>query len=188
MTLKILAGEFGGRILKAPKGTQTRPTTSMVRKAVFDILQPKIEDTIFLDLFSGSGLIGIEALSRGAKQAIFIDAHFEAIRAVKENLTLLKIENRAMVIQSDVFKGMMKLQEMGTQCDIIYADPPYDKSNLYTELLKFLDHSSLLKPQGDLFVESGLPLDLKSFALQTLTPLPSRKYGASILHPFVKKV
>jgi 16S rRNA (guanine966-N2)-methyltransferase len=66
MTLKILGGEFGGRLLKAPKGTQTRPTTSMVRKAVFDILQPIIQDAVFLDLFSGSGAMGIEALSRGA--------------------------------------------------------------------------------------------------------------------------
>jgi len=189
MTLKILAGEFGGRLLKAPKGSQTRPTTSMVRKAVFDILQPKIESAVFLDLFSGSGLMGIEALSRGAKQAIFIDSHYEAMRAVKENLALLKIESRAMILQIDVFKGMIKLQEMGAQCDIIYADPPYDKSNLYLELLKFFDQSSLLKPEGDLFLESPFPspIDKAPLALTTLIPLATRRYGASVLYPYVKK-
>lgn len=189
MTLKILAGEFGGRLLKAPKGTQTRPTTSLLRKAVFDILQTKISEAIFLDLFSGSGLMGIEALSRGAKQAIFIDNHVEAIRALKENLALLKIDSRAKILQIDVFKGMIKLQEMGIQCDIIYADPPYDKSTLYLELLKYLDLSPLLKPQGDLLLESPFPSPLEEapMELKTLAPLPSRRYGASVLYPYIKK-
>ena len=133
--------------------------------------------------------MGIEALSRGAKQAIFIDSHYEAMRAVKENLALLKIESRAMTLQIDVFKGMTKLEEMGTQCDIIYADPPYDKSNLYLELLKFFDQSTLLKQEGDLFLESPFPspIDKSPIALTTLIPRATRRYGASVLYPYVKK-
>jgi 16S rRNA (guanine(966)-N(2))-methyltransferase RsmD len=185
MTLKILGGEFGGRLLKAPKGTQTRPTTSMLRKAVFDILQPRIQAALFLDLFSGSGAMGIEALSRGAKQAIFVDSHREAIKALRENLALLKIETQALIIQNDVFKALTKLQEMNLTFDIIYADPPYDKTNLYLELLKFFDRSTLLAPEGVLFLESPVPSPLQNLLLEHLRPLPPRRYGASELHQFI---
>ncbi|MGH2638207.1 MAG: 16S rRNA (guanine(966)-N(2))-methyltransferase RsmD [Rhabdochlamydiaceae bacterium] len=185
MTLKILGGEFSGRLLKAPKGTQTRPTTSMLRKAVFDILQPTIQDAVFLDLFSGSGAMGIEALSRGARLAIFVDCHRAAIQTLKENLSLLNLEAKSRIIQSDVFKALTKLQEMNTICDIIYADPPYDKSKLYLELLKFFDTSPLLRPQGMLFLESPTPSPLENLSLTHLKPLSSRKYGSSTLFQFL---
>ncbi len=186
MTLKILGGEWGGRLLKAPKGKQTRPTTSIMRKAVFDILQPHIHSATFLDLFAGSGAMGIEALSRGAERAIFVDSHREAIRCLKENLALLKIESRSLVIQSDVFKALLKLQEMGVQCDVIYADPPYDQSQLYPKILYFLDRTLLLKDKGILFVESPIPSPLENLSdtLKHLIPHPPRKYGASELYYF----
>lgn len=186
MTLKILGGEFGGRLLKVPKGDQTRPTTSMVRKAIFDILQPSISGAVFLDLFSGSGAMGIEALSRGAKQAIFVDSHREAIRCLKENLALLKITTQAVVFHLDVFKALMKLQEMQTVCDIIYADPPYDRSKTYLELLSFFDQSPLLKPQGTLLVESPIPSPLENLPipLKHLRSLPPRRYGTSQVYQF----
>lgn len=186
MTLKILGGEFGGRLLKAPKGTQTRPTTSMLRKAVFDILQPQIQGAVFLDLFSGSGAMGIEALSRGAKEAVFVDSHREAIHTLRENLALLKIEAKAHVIQNDVFKALKKLQEMNLFCDIIYADPPYDRSKLYQEILTFFDRGALLKPEGVLFVEAPAPSPLQEQvkALKHLKPLHPRRYGTSELYQF----
>lgn len=188
MTLKVLGGEFGGRLLKAPKGDQTRPTTSMLRKAIFDILQPTISGAVFLDLFSGSGAMGIEALSRGAKQAIFVDSHREAIRCLKENLSLLKITTQALVFHLDVFKALVKLQEMEMVCDIIYVDPPYDRSKTYLELMTYLDQSSLLKPQGILLVESPTPSPLEnlSISLKSLKPLPLRRYGASQIHQYLK--
>ncbi len=187
MTLKILGGEFGGRLLKAPKGSQTRPTTSMLRKAVFDILQPQIQGAVFLDLFAGSGAMGIEALSRGASRAIFIDSHREAIRALKENLSLLKIESKAHVIQNDVFKALTKLQEMNILCDIVYADPPYDRTKIYTELLTFFDEHALIKPGGVLFMESPVPSPLAeiSHAFKQLKALPIRKYGNTELYSYV---
>ncbi len=187
MTLKVLAGEFGGRLLKAPKGSQTRPTTSMLRKAVFDILQPRIQDAVFLDLFSGSGAMGIEALSRGAKKAIFIDSHKDAILCLKENLALLKLESKALIIQNDVFKALKKLEEMKAYCDIIYVDPPYDRSNLYLELLMFFEKSSLLKADGTLLLESPIPSPLQSlpFVLSHLKPLTPRRYSNSELYQFI---
>lgn len=189
MTLKILGGEYGGRLLKAPRGEQTRPTTSMVRKAVFDILQPAIQDAVFLDLFSGSGAMGIEALSRGAKQAIFIDAHREAIHCLKENLSLLKIKAHAVVLHQDVFKALTKLQEMKISCDIIYADPPYHRSKLYLELLACLDHGELLKPQGVLLMESPVPSPLENppITLKHLSCFSMRRYGATQLYQYTKK-
>lgn len=187
MSLKILGGEFGGRLLKAPKGDQTRPTTSMLRKAVFDILQPKIHGAIFLDLFSGSGAMGIEAVSRGAAKAIFVDSHREAIRALKDNITLLKIEDRTEVMQSDVFKALLLLQKRGAVCDLIYADPPYDKSQLYRDLLVFFDASPLLAPHGTLFIESPAPSPYKkeAYSLRRLRELPTRSYGATELYQYI---
>lgn len=186
MTLKILGGEFGGRILKAPKGVQTRPTTSMLRKAVFDILQPKIQDAIFLDLFAGSGAMGIEALSRGAQQAIFVDSHRDAIRCLKENLALLNIESKTHIIQNDVFRALTKLYEMKLMCDVIYADPPYDKPKLYQELMTYFDKTPLLKPQGILFIESPSPSPLEKLTWTHFKPLPVRKYGDSELWQFIR--
>jgi 16S rRNA (guanine966-N2)-methyltransferase len=185
MTLKILGGEFGGRLIKAPKGTQTRPTTSMIRKAVFDILQPKIQDAVFLDLFSGSGAMGIEAISRGASKVVFVDSHREATHCLKENLALLKIESKAQIIQNDVFKALTKLHEMNFVCDVIYADPPYDKSKLYLELLTYFDRTPLLKPEGTLFLESPTPSPLDKQTSMHLKSLHVRKYGDSQLHQFI---
>ena len=96
MTLRVLGGKFRGRLLQSPRGSQTRPTTSMLRKAVFDILQNSIEDFRFLDLFAGSGAMGIEALSRGAKHATFVESHKDALRCINANLATLKLEKELM--------------------------------------------------------------------------------------------
>ena len=94
MSLRIIAGEFRNRLLKSPKSLQTRPTLAILRKAVFDILQPYIHQAHFLDLFAGSGLMGIEALSRGASHTTFVDNDRNAIRCIRENISLLNLQKR----------------------------------------------------------------------------------------------
>lgn len=184
MSLRILGGKFRGRLLQAPRTSQTRPTTSMLRKAVFDILQTVIEDTTFLDLFAGSGAMGIEALSRGAKHVTFVENHRDALRCIRQNLSTLQLEPQSTLYPLDVFDTLKKLEKRGQTFDIIYADPPYHKVSLYLELLSYLDSSPLLTPNGLLFLESPAPSPFKNPSLQHLVPIDERRFSTSLLYQY----
>lgn len=180
--MKIIAGEFGGRILKAPKGDVTRPTTSLVRKALFDICMAHTEDALFLDLFSGSGALGIEALSRGARHATFIERDRNALRCLNENLKMLGLESRSTVLSGDVFSYLKKFK---TPFDLITADPPYH-DKIHTELLHIIDEKKLVKNGGLLFIEA--PLNTKiEIPLLNLQPLEPHKYSKTVLHQWTSK-
>lgn len=158
----------------------------MLRKAVFDIVQNTIEGTRFLDLFAGSGAMGIEALSRGATHATFVESHKEALKCIKANLASLKLENEAAVYSYDVFDVLKKLEKKGEVFDIIYADPPYHITTIYTELLTYLDSSTLLAKGGLLFLESLSPSPLKPLELKHLLSVDQRRFGTSLLHQYRK--
>jgi 16S rRNA (guanine(966)-N(2))-methyltransferase RsmD len=182
MSLRVLGGKYRSLLLQSPRGTQTRPTTSMLRKAVFDIVQSSIVGSRFLDLFAGSGAMGIEALSRGAAHATFVESHKDALRCIKANLAALKLE--AAVYSYDVFDALKKLEKKGETFDIIYADPPYHIITIYAELLSYLDNSTLLTKGGTLFLESLSPSPLKKMELQHLVPIDQRRFGTSLLHQY----
>ena len=188
--MRILAGTFKGRLLKAPKSKEIRPTTSLVRKAVFDLSQPFIEHASFLDLFAGSGAMGIEALSRGARTAFFIDKDFHALRALEENLFSLKIDQEAVhVLKGEALVQLKRLAKKERKFDLIYVDPPYDLAPLLLpEILKFLDSSSLLASDALLFVEERAPqkLHFHSLGLKQLHFNESRRSGLTLLHIFRK--
>jgi 16S rRNA (guanine966-N2)-methyltransferase len=196
MSLRIIGGRFRNRLLKAPKGSQTRPTTAIVRKAVFDICQFQIQDANFLDVFAGSGLMGIEALSRGAAHAAFIDHDKFAIRCIHENVHLLQLEDQAAVIMGDAMAVLKKLEASKTRFQLIYVDPPYGhntglKKNLFSpneRILKFLDASPLAAPGAIVFVEEAFPAELKpgQMLLNTLVYKDMRKFGKSVLHQYLK--
>lgn len=122
MTLKILGGEFKGRLLKAPSEKTTRPTQGVLRAAVFNMCQQEIQGASFLDLFAGSGAMGLEALSRGASHACFVEKDRAAAACIKENIELLKVKDRAEVFCSDALSALSKMEK---PFDIIYIDPPY---------------------------------------------------------------
>lgn len=189
--MQIISGQYKGRKLLAPKGQLTRPTSGRLREALFNICQAEIADASFLDLFAGSGAMGLEALSRGAKRAVFVDNSRESIRCIQANQTALKIEKSAEVIYMDVFEAMKKLAKRGVIFDVIYADPPYDQTtvgnnSLSTQVVAVLDELidqkfPLLKSGGILFVEdaaNALPED-KTF--KHLVLQDQRKMGRSAL-------
>lgn len=182
MTLRILSGEFKGRQLQAPRGSQTRPTTSMLRKAVFDILQSSIQNASFLDLFAGSGAMGLEALSHGASHATFVESHKDALRCLKQNIASLKLEGRTTVYTFDVFEVLKKIVKKNESFDLIYADPPYHRPAIYDELLSFLDSSTLLSKDGIFFLES--PLKFKNPPLNQLVSIDERRFSTSLLHQY----
>jgi 16S rRNA (guanine(966)-N(2))-methyltransferase RsmD len=185
MSLRVLGGKYRSLLLQSPRGAQTRPTTSMLRKAVFDIVQTTIEGTRFLDLFAGSGAMGIEALSRGATHATFVESHKDALRCIKANLASLKLEKEATVYSYDVFDVLKKLEKKGEAFDIIYADPPYHITTIYAELLSYLDSSTLLSKGGMLFLESLSPSPLNEIKLKHLMPIDQRRFGTSLLHRYI---
>jgi 16S rRNA (guanine966-N2)-methyltransferase len=178
----LLGGKFKGRKLKAPRGTATRPTTSLVRKAVFDICQFFIEDAHFLDLFAGSGAMGFEALSRGASKITLIEQNENALRALKENIALLNCAAQTQLLRGNSLVMMKKLKE---PFDIIYIDPPYGALSL-TEILSTIDTLGLLKPEGHLFIEALFPSAelLEETPLQHLKFKDKRRLGTTLVYHF----
>ena len=183
--LRIVGGIFKNRKICTPKAL-TRPTSERLRESLFDILQDSIIDAKVLDLFAGSGAIGIEALSRGAKEAVFVEKDKNAILCLKKNLILLTIENLAKTYYSDALLFLKRCYE---EFDIIYIDPPY---NLYAEKMDYIENllreivaKSLLKPTGTLFLEA--PQSAKILPLDNLQLLLLKNYksGKSCLYRFV---
>ena len=123
--MRVIAGTARRLLLKTPEGLDTRPTTDRIKETLFNILQPDLPGCQFLDLFAGSGGIGIEALSRGAARAVFVDNGREAIRCIRENLLHTKLENRSLVIPGDVSSALSDLSRRGEAFDIVFLDPPY---------------------------------------------------------------
>ncbi len=121
--MRVIAGSARGLCLQAPKGMHTRPTTDRLKETLFNILSPALLDCVFLDLFSGSGGIGIEALSRGAKKAYFVDNDAAAAACIKGNLQAAHLTQRGVVLKKDIFAALPLIQEEAA--DIVFADPPY---------------------------------------------------------------
>ena len=185
MTLRILGGTLRGRPLLSPKSPLIRPTTAIVRKSVFDICKEIIENAEFLDLFAGSGAMGIEALSRGAKQVTFVDSNPQAIRCVQDNLKLFKLEDQATILRGDAFEILKRLEKRQKTFDIIYIDPPYGQTAYPAELLLLLDTLSLAK-RATIFIEEAVSKHAfkDSPPLTHLRHKDSRRFGRAILHQF----
>ncbi|HSX11409.1 MAG TPA: 16S rRNA (guanine(966)-N(2))-methyltransferase RsmD [Chlamydiales bacterium] len=147
MSLRIIAGTFKGRLLKAPKGPSTRPTQGMLREAVFNICQNDIGNARFLDLYAGSGAMGLEALSRGAAHATLVEQNRHAIACIKENIAALHLESQAALIPFDANRALTLLTKQGALFDILYVDPPYDSPVPLEPLVP------LLAPHATLFIE-----------------------------------
>jgi 16S rRNA (guanine966-N2)-methyltransferase len=178
MTLRIIAGQFKGRLLKTPKSSSTRPTQGMLREAVFNICQNQIEGAHFLDLYAGSGAMAFEAISRGASHATLIEKNRIAAGCIKENMANLKVEDKIELIIADVGSVLKKLT---TLFDIIYIDPPYD--TVLEPLAEQLIKAHLMKEGALLFVEMR-STNSEKFQLKDLTWKSSRRFGSALLHQY----
>lgn len=148
--MRVITGSARGRRLKELKGTDTRPTTDQVKEGMFNILQFDIEGRRVLDLFAGTGQLGIEALSRGAASAIFVEARKDAAALVKENLALCGFETQAKCVLGDALGYLSSLRE---QFDLIFLDPPYD-SELLEKAIAHIARFDILAPHGIMVAES----------------------------------
>jgi 16S rRNA (guanine966-N2)-methyltransferase len=159
--VRVIAGSLGGRRRKAPRGRATRPTSDRVKEALFAMLGP-IEDTRVMDLFAGSGALGIEALSRGALLAVFVERDARATRALGENLELLGLDaSVAELRRGEVLAALRRARERAETYDLLFVDPPYDQAHELEGALAALV-PPLLAPGARVAVESDrrAPLDL----------------------------
>lgn len=189
MSLRILGGHFRGRLLKSPKTLLTRPTLAVLRKAVFDILQTEIEEALFLDLFAGSGAMGIEALSRGASHVTFVDNNPIPLRCLKENIHLLQLEKQSSVLSYSYKQALKQLVKKEVSFDIAYIDPPYElslKTTILQEIFALFDSSCLIKPGGVVFIEEAAPSH-SQFELQSFHFVSIRKFSGTLLQQYQKK-
>jgi 16S rRNA (guanine966-N2)-methyltransferase len=171
--LKIISGKYKGQKIILPSSKSIRPTTNMVREAVFDMIQFQIKNSIVLDVFSGSGAYGIESISRGATKAIFNDRDSSSLQCIRQSLEKLKIRNFDLFNLD--YKKLLKSKE-GAQFDIIFLDPPYLKTNYYENAL-FLIHSlDLLKSQGQIILEKNNDTNIS--IPEGLIITKQKKYGS----------
>lgn len=153
--MRVIAGTAKRLQLKTVKGDNTRPTTDRIKETLFYMLQNDIEGCRFLDLFSGSGAIGIEALSRGAKEAVFVENNKEAINCIKENLIFTKLVNSGIVMSYDVMTAISMLEGRNAKFDIVFMDPPYNKE-IEKEVLDRLKQSEIIDSDTMIIVEASL--------------------------------
>lgn len=186
--MRVVTGEAKGRKLKAPKTMGTRPIIDRVKTALFDILSTRVEETRFLDLFAGTGSVGIEALSRGAAQATFIEMNYSVLKLVRENLKITGLGDRAETIHADAFKFLQANaapasdQARQREYDIIYVAPP-QYHEMAARALALLDTSPVLAGDGLVIVQIH-PKERTGVAAVPLARLnltDERKYGSTLL-------
>ncbi len=152
--MRVIAGKARRIPLVSPEGRETRPTTDRVKETLFNIIQDDIPGSQFLDLFSGSGGIGIEALSRGAKEAVFVEYAKKALDCIHANLDKTKLKEQAVILPTEVSHGLSRLGKMGKKFDIVYADPPYQKG-YEAQILNWLLESEVVKSGTLVILESS---------------------------------
>ena len=168
--MRIIAGSRKGHMIRAPRGLATRPTSDRVRENVFNILGGRVEDAAVLDLFAGSGAMGLEALSRGAARAVFVERDPEAVRTIERNLDRLRLAGA--VLRRDAVTALAAEAAAGRKYDLVLVDPPYDMySSVQPQLARYLPAvlagDGLLVVETDARLEPELPLPLRT----------SRRYG-----------
>ncbi|MFD1432585.1 16S rRNA (guanine(966)-N(2))-methyltransferase RsmD [Lacticaseibacillus yichunensis] len=175
--MRIISGDFGGRKLVAVSGNNTRPTADKVKGSMFNMLGQFFAGGSALDLYAGTGALGIEAVSRGMAHATLVDKAYPAIQAIKQNVATTKAEDRFTVLKMPVDKAIKTLAEAGQQFDLILADPPYAKQEVMDQLAAFLAED-LLAPAGRVLLETGLDVDYPE-VIPGYTKLRHQTYGVA---------
>lgn len=182
--MRVIAGSARSLKLKTLDGMDTRPTTDRIKETLFNIINPSIYGSVFLDLFSGSGGIGIEALSRGAKEAVFVENNPKAMACVKENLKFTHLDHKAMTITTDVMDALYRL-ERDKVFDIIFMDPPYDRG-LEKRVLEYLSGSELIYEDTVIIVEASKDTDFSYLESLGFDLIREKVYKTN-KHVFIEK-
>jgi 16S rRNA (guanine966-N2)-methyltransferase len=179
--VRVIAGFLGGRRLKAPRGRETRPTSDRVRESVFMALEP-LQGQRVVDLFAGSGALGIEALSRGATRADFVESEAAARRVIEENLESLGLVGRGRVWALDLPRGLDRLRGELAQADLVLADPPYGGGPA-REVVESLGRQGILKPGARLVLEHHAKDEVPDSSGR-LARVRARRYGETMVSTY----
>ncbi len=179
--MRVISGTARGTKLNSIESLSTRPTLDRVKESLFNIVSERIDGSIVLDLFAGSGAIGIEFLSRGCKSAYFCDKSKEAIKFVKANLEKTRLEENAIVINQDYTEALRNFKKSNIKFDIIYLDPPYDL-NLSKNAIKIILEEKLLNSDGIIIIETDdKDRDINNLEGMNVNVYDTRKYGRAHL-------
>jgi len=154
--MRIIAGQYRSRLLVSPPGTSTRPTSDRLRETLFNIISPRISGAQFIDLFAGTGAVGLEAISRGAAHVYFAENAGPALKSLRTNLTNLKITGGYALEDRGVMPLLQRLAKASTAIDVVFLDPPYNEEEAYTQTLGFLGSAAnraLLAPDALVIAE-----------------------------------
>ena len=182
--MRVIAGSARSLKLKTLEGIDTRPTTDRIKETLFNMIAPYLYDCEFLDLFAGSGGIGIEALSRGAKEAVFVEKNLKAMECIKENLKFTMLEKKGITLTKDVLNALCQL-EGDKVFDYIFMDPPYDQE-LEKQVLKYLAGSSLVYEDTVIIVEASLNTDFSYIGELGFSLIKEKRYKTN-KHVFLEK-
>lgn len=181
--MRVIAGSARSLPLKTPVGMDTRPTTDRIKETLFNMLQPYTPGSVFLDIFSGSGGIGIEALSRGAKKAYFIESAAPAVACIQQNLQFTGFTDRAVVLKQDAAFALPGIHE--TEADIVFMDPPY-RQGLETKVLQVLRDCAYITDRTILIVEADMGTDFSYVGELGYSVEKEKKYKTN-KHVFLRK-
>ena len=183
--MRVIAGTARSLPLKMIDGLDARPTTDRLKETLFNMLQVEIPGARFLDLFSGSGAIGIEALSRGAEYAVFVEKNREMLACIRENLYFTKLDKKAEVMGNDCFHALRSLEMKREPFHIIFMDPPYNQG-LERQVFEFLGKSILADQETVIIAEASLSTDFSYLDGLGLQLIKQKKYKTN-QHVFVRK-
>lgn len=181
--MRIITGIAKGFKLKAPKGLLTRPTADRVKESLFNILGADVYDAKVLDLFAGTGNLGLEALSRGAAHAIFVDQDKDSIQVIKENAIHTKLIEKAEIYKTDVFFALNKFNITKKIFNLVFCDPPYNKG-FVERVLETLDKLAIIEDGGLIVIEHSKK-DKIDAEWKHLRLIRSQRYGATIISFFI---
>lgn len=183
--MRVIAGKARSLKLKTIDGDSTRPTTDRIKETLFNMIQYSICDSIFLDLFSGSGGIGIEALSRGATKCFFVENNKKAVNCIKDNLTFTKLASQGQVMEMDVFSAINRLETDKIKFDFVFMDPPYDKL-LEKEVLTRLSDSDIADENTMIIVEASLSTKFDYVSALNMKVVKEKLYKTN-KHVYIQK-
>ena len=182
--MRVIAGSARSLKLKTLEGIDTRPTTDRIKETLFNMIAPYLYDCEFLDLFAGSGGIGIEALSRGAKEAVFVEKNSKAMECIKENLKFTRLEKKGITLTKDVLNALNQL-EGDKVFDYIFMDPPYDQG-LEQQVVEYLTRSSLADEYTVIVIEASLETDFSWLEAAGFHAYKYKKYKTN-QHVFIQR-
>ncbi|WP_300297407.1 16S rRNA (guanine(966)-N(2))-methyltransferase RsmD [Anaerosolibacter sp.] len=184
--MRVIAGKLRGRKIKAPDGMHTRPTTDRVKESIFSMIYPYIIDSTVLDLFAGSGSLGIEALSRGAEKAYFVDNNKQSLSIVKENLINLGLLDQSIVLLAEAMKALKDISLKDQIFDIIFLDPPYMKGFIIP-CIETIKENGLLNIDGIIVIEHNVE-DVLPAEVGDLIKIKDRRYGDTNISIYSREV